>query len=140
MKFVNNTLKNITMETLSKENFWNALYEKYTGEVQVFCDWIDEYKKRMYYIDEFERSINWEVLFFNNSPTPQKIKFHHLPIAMQWGIFQQFCAEQHPSGFGGIESSFEHPKDMEKIPELIAEYFAEMKFNNDIERMSLKYE
>lgn len=115
------------MEKLTKENFWNALYEKYS-EVQVFCDWIDEYKKR----------VGWNGQLFDNVLRAAP-KFHDLPIAMQWGIFQQFCAEQHPSGFGGIESSFEHPKDMEKIPELITEYFAEMKSQNDHERMEAKY-
>jgi hypothetical protein len=117
-------------EKLTKENFWDELYERYSA-VQVFCDWIDEYKKR----------VNWNVLFnggireypyvngvikFTDVP-----KFHDLPIAMQWGIFQQFCAENHPSGFGGIESTFEHPIDVDKIPELITEYFAQTKSSND---------
>ena len=120
------------MKSLTKENFWNALYEKYS-EVAVFCGWIDEYK----------RSVEWDNLFNNGSMkhyARQSIKFHDLPIAMQWGIFCQFASEMHPSGFGGIVAEFEHPSDMDKIPELITEYFAQMKSRNDHERMSLKYD
>lgn len=124
------------MESLTKENFWDTLYEKYKGEVQQFYDWIDEYKKRMNWNMLFNSQSDYQNANGKNAPSP---KYHELPIAMQWGIFQQFCAENHPSGFGGIESTFEHPKDMEQIPKLIEEYFAEMKSNNDQERIEAKY-
>lgn len=114
------------MEKLTKENFWNALYEKYPDQVQQFCNWIDEYKKR----------VNWNMLFNSqsdyqnsdgkNAPAP---KYHDLPIAMQWGIFQQFCAEIHHSGFCGVESKFKYPEDMMAIPNLIEEYFSSMKIH-----------
>ena len=32
------------LTSLTKENFWNKLYKKYTSEVQVFCEWFDLYK------------------------------------------------------------------------------------------------
>ena len=76
------------METknLSKDNFWNELYEKcHGGPVQVFCEWIDEYKKKMDWNSLFpitERKNHW-----------MDIKFHHLPLAMQVGIIMQFYHE-----------------------------------------------
>lgn len=72
-------------ENLTKENFWNEMQEKYPQSMAVFCVWIDEYKKEN----------NWNDLFGNDQITQRKeywadIKFHHLPIAMQYGIWQQF--------------------------------------------------
>lgn len=124
------------MEKLTKENFWNALYEKFPGQVQQFCNWIDEYKKRVGWNLLFNSDSEYQNARGKNAPAP---KYHDLPIAMQWGIFQQFCSENHPSGFGGIESTFEHPRDMESIPKLIEEYFAEMKSQNHLEKMEEKY-
>lgn len=78
------------LANLTKENFWNELYVKYPDKVQEFCDWIDEYKKR----------VHWDMLFFNNrKASPQSkcrsnpVKYHDLPLAMQLGIFIQFRAE-----------------------------------------------
>lgn len=77
------------MESLTKENFWNDLYAAYPSEMDVFCKWIDEYKKK----------VNWDALFINKWPNgvskrEPDIKYHDLPIAMQLGIFAQFVAEQ----------------------------------------------
>jgi hypothetical protein len=82
------------MESLTKENFWNELMEKYPEQMKVFCAWIHEYKKR----------VNWDELF--NDITLETIqgivverrsrKYHELPIAMQVGIFFQFMAEHDP--------------------------------------------
>lgn len=112
---------------LTKKDFWTPLYKRYPI-VKIFYDWIDEYKKR----DENR-------LFFTCENEGWGIKFHDMPVAVQWGVFQQFCAEQFPSGFGGIESSFEHPNDIAKIPELITEYFAEMQDNAETEHREANY-
>ena len=125
------------VNNLTKENFWIALYEKFPGEVQSFCDWIDAYKKRVGWNILFNSDSEYQNARGKNAPAP---KYHDLPLAMQWGIFQQFCAENHPSGFGGVESTFEHPNDMGKIPDLITEYFSEMNSKNDRERSELKHE
>lgn len=86
------------MENLSYEKFWTPLYEKYPKGVQEFCDWIDEYKK----------NIGWSGLF-----SPKAIiktddhglilgchepKYHHLPLAMQIGIWIEFVCSR-----GGCE-------------------------------------
>lgn len=83
-------------EVLTKENFWNDLYDAYPEAMRVFCEWIDEYKKR----------VNWDTLFADNirvgdssllrSTIPKGTrapKFHEIPVAMQLGIWSQFVSE-----------------------------------------------
>lgn len=120
------------MINFTTKSFWDELENKYPNEIAQYKGWIDEYK----------RCVDWDSSLFGRSPKNGEcpVKYHDLPMAMQWGIFQQFCAENYPSGFGGVESTFEHPADYEKIPALITEYFAEMKSHNDNERMSDKYD
>jgi len=84
--------------SLTKENFWNDLKEKYPYGVQVFCDWIDEYKEK----------VKWSELFNDGSPHYAKMgwhnpKYHDLPMAMQIGIWIQFVAER-----GGCEYTIEN--------------------------------
>jgi hypothetical protein len=92
------------MESLTKENFWNDLQTKHPETMKVFCDWIDGYKKR----------VNWDQLFSvhpwstrtdrpatkddyethkRGEINPGQYKYHHIPIAMQLGIFLQFVFE-----------------------------------------------
>ena len=78
------------MESLTKENFWNSVYEKYTPQVQQFCDWIDEYKKRMDWNMLFNSDSDYQNAQGKNAPAP---KYHDLPIAMQAGIFLQYVLE-----------------------------------------------
>lgn len=73
------------MESLTKEKFWNGLEEKYPKGMEVFKNWIDEYKKK----------VNWEHLFNYGFPCYAKQgwhnpKYHDLPIAMQIGIWIEF--------------------------------------------------
>lgn len=77
------------MESLTKENFFNNLKEKYPLAIEDFCIWMDKYKKEN----------NWEELFnsgyediskdsktgFSKAP-----KFHDLPLAIQIGILHQY--------------------------------------------------
>jgi hypothetical protein len=88
-------------ENLNKENFWDELYAKYPEQVQHFCNWIDEYKRRN----------NWEVLFNDKVwcadnqgegayQITQAPKFHHLPIAMQMGIWMEYLEDQQPRMVG----------------------------------------
>lgn len=75
---------------LTKENFWNDLQEKYPEQMKLFCDWIDDYKKR----------VDWNTLFrqdvCSHCPDPPIgiPKFHEIPVAMQIGIYSQFLSEQ----------------------------------------------
>ena len=70
------------MENLTKENFWNEMQNKYPLAFKDFSTWIDNYKK----------ANNWNSLF----PITERkkhwmdIKFHHLPIAMQMGIWNEY--------------------------------------------------
>lgn len=72
-------------ESLTKEDFWNDLYDKYPLEMKVFCDWIDKYKKE----------VDWNNLFSNSEIDGEcYVKFHDIPNAMQVGIFIAFTQEQ----------------------------------------------
>lgn len=101
------------MEKLTKENFWNDLYAQYPGEMKKFCDWIDDYKKR----------VDWQKLFFTPHATHSRdIKYHDLPIAMQIGIFLQYVAET--ENWGGIElPSIQGMATFATIPLYIQEFF-----------------
>jgi len=89
--------------------------------MKVFCQWIDEYKKR----------VGWSQLFYSpHSPQNRDIKYHDLPIAMQVGIFWQFTLEIEPKSFkkyrefidvDGLYSIW----SMDQIVERIREWFKE---------------
>lgn len=77
-------------DSLTKENFWDQLYADYPEEMKKFCDWIDEYKKRVewnYLFDGYNK-VDQDGNIFNTAP-----KFHDIPIAMQIGIFYQYATE-----------------------------------------------
>lgn len=69
-------------EPLTKENFFNEMMDTFPHSMKVFCNWIDEYKKE----------IEWENLFMNGI-RKVKTKFHHLPYAMQQGIWIEFVGQ-----------------------------------------------
>jgi len=95
------------MESLTKENFWNELHDKYTAEVEDFCKWIDQYKARIF----------WPLLF-----EYKEMKYHNLPIAMQIGIFLQYVSEN--GSRHGIEIPIiTHQDDFERIPYVIKDFF-----------------
>jgi hypothetical protein len=98
---------------MAKESFWNDIEKDYPGEIKIFREWIDAYKQR----------INWGDLF----PIKQRnhywadIKFHHLPDAMQIGIFYQYTIEtpcQYPF-------TIEDNDSIRKIADNITEWFCE---------------
>lgn len=98
------------MDSLTKENFWNELMEHYPSEMELFCKWIDEYKKRV----DWNKLFNPSILIFRGPP-----KFHDLPIAMQAGIFMQFACE---NKFDDDDAS-----DMKSVGNHIREWFKEAK-------------
>ncbi len=81
-------------ENLNKENFWDDLYKKYPKGVDVFCDWIDEYKKKNNWLSLFTHRYKVHI-----TDTQEKYpKFHDLPLAMQIGIWIEFVIDR-----GGCE-------------------------------------
>lgn len=98
---------------LTKEGFWNALYAQYPEKVQVFCDWIDEYKKKN----------NWDYLFCNRYLKARNLsqtKYHDLPLAMQFGIFLEFTRDKsHSSDSFMIHDLRQYPS----IRHFIQEWF-----------------
>jgi hypothetical protein len=113
-------------ETLTKENFWNGMMEKYPKATKSFCDWIDEYKKAVnwdklfnphYNTSNIRRAGNGEITSIDYSAP----KYHDLPYAMQYGIWIEYC-RQHLSDY------FEQPEHIaetidlaEDIPGVFAE-------------------
>lgn len=74
------------------------MYERYPLSVTEFCKWIDEYKKR----------VNWNAMFMNLPSVKGEasyIKFHDIPLEMQFGIWMRFVVE---SNGHGDESRLEH--------------------------------
>lgn len=95
------------MQNLNKENFWNALLEKYPEAVELFCKWIDKYKAE----------VGWDKLFGNGVTQAQHdeennlvgyetraIKFHNIPFEMQNGILARFDIECYNGILTGIGS------------------------------------
>ncbi len=74
------------MENLNKISFWDSLHKTYPDAVNRFIEWLNEYKKE----------VSWEVLFLNCAKTDferKEIKFHDIPIEMQFGILIRFNQE-----------------------------------------------
>lgn len=89
------------LESLTKENFWNEIQEKYPLAMKLFSEWIDEYKVK----------IGWDSLFNGGIAIPQNDvrlrdthvetvapKFHNLPYDMQFGIISRFGMEMFADG------------------------------------------
>lgn len=78
------------MDTLTKENFWNEVSEKYPKATAHFKRWIDQYKG----LNDWEKLFNQNCRYGTGSPYPDKYpKYHDLPTFMQFGIFIQYAAE-----------------------------------------------
>lgn len=73
-------------QTLTKENFWNQLHSDYPEAMQIFCDWIDEYKKEVDWDNLFKPKTALNTIFYT--------KFHDIPHAMQMGIWFAFVIDQ----------------------------------------------
>lgn len=82
-------------QTLTKENFFNEMMEKYPKATGHFCKWIDEYKK----------AVSWNDLFRGPS------KFHDIPYAMQYGIWIEYCGQE-------LSNFFEQPEHISTFVDL----------------------
>lgn len=103
--------------TLTKEDFFNEMKEKFPNAMKHFCDWIDEYKK----------AVHWNDLFGNTKIIQREhywadIKFHHLPYAMQYGIWIEYCRQSLSDFF----EQPEHISDTVDLREDIEGVFKEM--------------
>lgn len=79
------------MENLNKE-FWDKLKEKYPNAMRVFLKWIEgkeDFKSWAAYANENSVTEEYSRLVrFALAPL-----IEHLPLAIQFGIFSQFCFE-----------------------------------------------
>lgn len=80
--------KGLTLE------FFNPLKERYPEAMKTFCDWIDDYKKEVYWYDMFGDGLKLDN--FEKRITGMKVapKFHELPYAIQLGIWFEFELQQ----------------------------------------------
>lgn len=78
--------------SLTKENFWNALEDKYPLGVADFKRWINEYKE----------AVDWKKLFNEHTdqynggheiPHPAP-KYHELPAGLQFGVYMSYVLER----------------------------------------------
>lgn len=76
------------LQNLTKENFFDALKEKFPDAMDHFCKWVDDYKKE----------VGWETLF--GGDMVRAPKYHELPVEMQAGIMGRYLTEQMSSEFG----------------------------------------
>jgi hypothetical protein len=87
------------METLTKENFWDEIEQKYPKAMAHFKLWIDKYKSEHDWGFLFNESIGFTDRYRDDNGywTESKKwtkapKYHDLPVAMQFGIFLEFVA------------------------------------------------
>jgi hypothetical protein len=114
-------------QTLTKENFFNEMGEKFPKSMKKFCSWIDEYKKEIgwnglfndhYHQSNIQRAGNGEISHIDYSAP----KYHDLPYAMQYGIWIQYCRLELSNYF----EQPEHISDSVDLEEDIKGVFASM--------------
>jgi hypothetical protein len=102
------------MENLmTKEDFWDEIEQKCPSEFYKFVQWIDKYKKLVHWGDLFprrRRTWHWK-----------DIKFHHLPDAMQVGVFYQYVFEL--GDFKTTDFEMCNDESMVDIIDSIAQWF-----------------
>jgi hypothetical protein len=76
------------MESLTKENFWNEMEQKYPKAMKNFKEWIDKYKSEHDWGNLFNAGMYRDQYEWHPSTTAPK--YHELPIAMQFGIFLEW--------------------------------------------------
>lgn len=82
------------METLTKENFWDEIEQKYPKAMRHFKEWIDNYKAEHEWKGLFNANYNKEPWsnYIGGPEVTEAPKYHELPIAMQFGIFYQYMS------------------------------------------------
>lgn len=83
------------MTTLTKQEFWNPLEEKYPKAMKDFRKWVDHYKDLNDWNELFNEHDDG-VLAMGIAP-----KYHELPDYMQFGIFCQYLVE-HENYYVGV--------------------------------------
>lgn len=90
------------MEKMTKSGFWDQIERDFPELMADFKSWVDEWKRR----------VDWEHLFpfqlvgrtddiMGKYYEQYPLKFHHLPNAMQIGIFIQYTIERGGASFFG---------------------------------------
>lgn len=98
----------MSIDNLSKDNFWNEVEKKYPVAFKHFSKWIDEYKKET----------NWEELFGNDHKYNHGIagtKFHDIPFDMQNGILARYELELFNNHGGQGKKAYEFIAENQKV-------------------------
>lgn len=69
---------------LTKDEFWEPLKEECPRGMKMFGEFIDKYKEE----NDWENLFNCGVAYDQESKP--YVKYHDLPLAMQYGIFSEF--------------------------------------------------
>ena len=96
------------MKGLTKENFWNEMYEQYPEAMKMFCTWIDEYKEE----------VGWDWVF---SPS---VKFHDVPLEMQVGIIVRFIDE-----VSGLKKEYERDFSVGRVKQSVRLFLSNLQNN-----------
>lgn len=102
--------RRMKMETLTKENFWDEMSQKYPKAMKHFGEWIDQYKSEHDWDELFRgNKVFGEHTYYRSKPSP---KYHELPIAMQFGIFIEWANTTTKELFpgGGLIDHSERPR------------------------------
>lgn len=102
------------MESLTRENFWNNIAEKYPDAMENFSEFLQVYKL----------SINWDSLFGDG------LDFYQLPYEMQTGIIDKFIVMLGASG-NKIEA---YNLTISQGVVSITDYFCKLQFDACIKR------
>lgn len=85
------------METLTKENFWNEMEQKYPKAMKHFLEWVNSYKEENSWNQLFNSGKvgsgtykSNDGLLITNYTDVLAPKYHELPIAMQFGILIEY--------------------------------------------------
>lgn len=105
--------------SLTKENFWNEMMQKYPHSMAQFCEFIDWYK----------RHVSWDDLFRPGDDSPF-LKFHDIPFLMQIGIVSAFFVRYNvPPNMAKLSTDYTAAKDkIETHMMLMEAVFTEHKY------------
>ncbi len=79
------------MQGLTKENFFNAISDKYPFAHIVFLEWIDEQKEELHWNEIFNSNSDYQDNLGKNAPAP---KFHNLPFELQFGLLSKLLCKK----------------------------------------------
>lgn len=120
------------MDKMTKAGYWDQLMADYPDQMNDFCTWIDEYKRREGWAILFNtgRLLNRDLVqSLDTSIAIHDPKFHDLPNAMQIGVFIQYTVEMGDIPFITLETlNFNETYNMTGFIQRIRSWFHQQRF------------